>query len=125
MSPRPPPKISLRHDQDWTRGKVQLGSTVEQQPTGKVVLQSRGEVAALSKLTQPKPNPISDRSGQPDRCVERSGQPDGTQGVFVVKGETFRSYEIYGKDFHERLCESDRSGQPDDVSENTRVANSR
>ena len=27
-SPRPPPKISLRHDQDWTKGKVQLGSTV-------------------------------------------------------------------------------------------------
>ena len=56
MSPRPPPKISLRHDQDWTKGKDQLGSTVEQQPHGKVVLQSRGEVAALSQLTQPKPN---------------------------------------------------------------------
>ena len=24
MSLRPPPKISLRHDHDWTRGKVQL-----------------------------------------------------------------------------------------------------
>ena len=34
MSPRPPPKISLRHD--WTRGKVQLGSTVDQQPEGKL-----------------------------------------------------------------------------------------
>ena len=44
MSPRPPPKITLRHDQDWTRGKVQLGSTVDQQPEGKVVRQSRGEV---------------------------------------------------------------------------------
>ena len=40
MSPRPPPKISLRHDHDWTRGKVQLGSTVDQQPEGKVVRQS-------------------------------------------------------------------------------------
>ena len=30
MSPRPPPKISLRHDHDWTKGKVQLGSTVDQ-----------------------------------------------------------------------------------------------
>ena len=28
MSPRPPPKISLRHD--WARGKVPLGSTVDQ-----------------------------------------------------------------------------------------------
>ena len=35
MSPRPPPKISLRHDHDWTRGNDELGSTVEQQPVGK------------------------------------------------------------------------------------------
>ena len=44
MSPRPPPQISLRHDHDWTRRKIQLGSTVDQQPEGKVVRQSRGEV---------------------------------------------------------------------------------
>ena len=44
LSPRPPPKISLRHDHDWTRGKVQLGSTVDHQPEGKVVRQSQGEV---------------------------------------------------------------------------------
>ena len=44
MSPRPPPKISLRHDHDCTRGNVQLGSTVEQQPVGELVRQSRGEV---------------------------------------------------------------------------------
>ena len=57
MSPRPPPKISLRHDHDWTRGKVPLGSTVDQQPEGKVVRQSQGEVqrATFSQLTQPKP----------------------------------------------------------------------
>ena len=74
MSPRPPPKISLRHDYDWTRGKVQLGSTVDQQPEGKVVRQSRGEVqhATFSQLTPPIPKPICDRSGQPGRharCV--------------------------------------------------------
>ena len=58
MSPRPPPKISLRHDHDWTRGNVQLGSTVEQQPHSKVVRQSQGEVqhATFSQLTQPIPN---------------------------------------------------------------------
>ena len=63
MSLRPPPKISLRHDHDWTRGKVQLGSTVEQQPHGKVVRQSRGEVqrATFSQPTQPIPKPICDR----------------------------------------------------------------
>ena len=68
LSPRPPPKISLRHDHDWTRGKVQLGSTVDQQPKGKVVRQSRGEVqhATFSQITQPIPKPICDRSGQPE-----------------------------------------------------------
>ena len=53
---RPPPKISLRHDHDWTRGSDQLGSTVEQQPVGKLVQQSFGEAPRVefSKLTQPK-----------------------------------------------------------------------
>ena len=122
MSPRPPPKTSLRHDHDWTKGKVQLGATVDQQPEGKVVRQSRGEVqhATFSQLTQPIPKPICDRSGQ----------PEDTQGVFVVRGETSRSHEIDEKGFHEKLCASDRSGQPEitlsviearNLSENTRV----
>ena len=56
FSPRPPPKISLRHEHDWTRGKVPLGSTVEQQPVGKLVQQSCGEVqrAAFSQLNPTK-----------------------------------------------------------------------
>ena len=122
MSPRPPPKISLRHDHDWTRGKDQLGSTVDQQPEGKVVRQSQGEVqhATFSQLTQPIPKPICDRSGQ----------PEDTQSVFVVKGETSRSHEIDEKGLHEKLCASDRSGQPEitlsviearNLTENTRV----
>ena len=113
MSPRPPPKISLRHDHDCTRGNVQLGSTVDQQPEGKVVRQSRGEVqhATFSQLTQPIPKPICDRLGQ----------PDDTQGVFVVKGETSRSHEIDEKGFHEKLGSSDRSGKPDKLCENIRV----
>ena len=76
MSLEPPPKISLRHDHNWTRGKVPLGSTVDQQPEGKVVRQSRGEVqyATFSQQTQPIPKPVCDRPGQ----------PEDTQGVFVV-----------------------------------------
>ena len=35
--------------------------------------------------------------------------------MFVVKGETSRSQEIKVKSFHEELCSSDRSGQPDDT----------
>ena len=101
MSPRPPPKISLRHD--WTK---ELGSKVDRQPEGKVVRQSRGEVsqhATFSQPTQPIPKPICDRSGQFDNKHE----------VFVDEGETSRSQEIDEKCFHEELCSSDRSGQPD------------
>ena len=65
LSPRPPPKISLKHDHDWTKGNDQLGSTVEQQPVGKLVQQSLVDTlqAGSSKLTQLL-NPISDRTGK-------------------------------------------------------------
>ena len=113
MSPRPPPKISLRHDHDWTRGNDELGSTVEQQPVGKLVQQCYGEVqyATFSQQTQPNPKPICDRSGK----------PDSTEDVFVVKEETSRSHEIDEKGLHEELGSSDRSEKPDNLSENTRV----
>ena len=65
-SPRPPPKISLRHDLNWTRGNDDLGSTVEHRPVGKLVQQSLGETVHFgsSKPTQsPKTN--EDRSGKP------------------------------------------------------------
>ena len=99
MSPRPPPKISLRHD--WARGEVPLGSTVDQQPEREVARQPQEEVARQAKFfqpTQPIPKPICDRSWQ----------PDNTQDVFVVKGETSRSQEIRVKSFHEELCSSDQ-----------------
>ena len=103
MSPRPPPKISLRHD--WTK---ELGSKVVQQPEGKVVQQPEGEVARQAKFFQPT---------QPIRSpnCDRSGQPDITQDVIVVQNErkTSRSREIVVNSFHEELCSSDRSGQPD------------
>ena len=67
LSPRPPPKISLRHDLNWSKGQDQ-GSTVEHRPVGKLVQQSLGEAlqAGSSKPTQsPKPKPIEDRTGKP------------------------------------------------------------
>ena len=66
LSPRPPPKISLRNDLNWTRGNDDLGSTVEHRPVGKIVRQSLGETVQFgsSKPTQsPKTN--EDRSGKP------------------------------------------------------------
>ena len=66
LSPRPPPKISLRNDLNWTRGNDDLGSTVEPRPVGKLVQQSLGETVHFgsSKPTQsPKTN--RDRSVKP------------------------------------------------------------
>ena len=88
LSPRPPPKISLKHDLNWSKGKDQ-GSTVEHRPVGKFVQQSLGETlqSGSSKPTQ-FPKPIEDRTGQPV------------------------TQEIVGK-LQEELSSSDRSGQPE------------
>ena len=104
LSPRPPPKISLKHDHNWTKGSDQSGSTVEHQPVGKLVQQSIGETlqAGSSKPTQSKPNPICDRTENP---VE-------TEHVFVEKGKTSHSQEIVGKRLQEELGSSDGTGKP-------------
>ena len=101
MSPRPPPKISLRHD--WTK---ELGSKVDRQPEGEVTRQSEREVARQAKFFQPT-QPI------PSPNCDRSGQPGITQEVIVVQDErkTSRSQEISVNSFNEELCSSDRSGQ--------------
>ena len=87
LSPRPPPKISLRHDLNWNKGQDQ-GSTVEHRPVGKLVQQSLGETVQFdsSKPTQ-SPKPIEDRSGRPV-----------TQEIVSV--------------LQEELSSSDRSGKP-------------
>ena len=113
LSPRPPPKISLKHDHNWTKGNDQSGSTVEHQPVGKLVQQSFGEAprAGSSKPTQSKPNPICDRTGK----------PVDTERVFVEKGQTSRSHEIDDKRLHKELGSSDRTGKPVKLSEDIRV----
>ena len=113
MSPRPPPKISLRHGHNWTRGNDEVGSTVEQQPVGKLAQQSFGEAprVKLSKPTQSKPNPICDRSVK----------PEDTERVFVERGKTSRSQEIDEKRLHKELGSSDRTGKPVELSEDIRV----
>ena len=55
MSPRPPPKISLKHE--WKR---ELGSEVARQPEGEVARQAK-----IFQPAQPIPNPIRERSGRP------------------------------------------------------------
>ena len=87
LSPRPPPKISLRHDLNWSKGKDQV-STVDHRPVGKLVQQSLGETHQFgsSKPTQ-SPKPIDDRPGKPV------------------------TQEIVGK-LQEELSSSDRPGRP-------------
>ena len=90
-----------------------MGSTVEQQPVGKLVQQSCGEVqrVKLSKPAQSKPKPI----------CNRSEKPEDTEHVFVDKGNTSRSDEIDEKRLHKELGSSDRSGKPERLSEDIRV----
>ena len=97
LSPRPPPKISLKHVHNWTKGNDQSGSTVAHQPVGKLVQQSFGEAprAESSKPTQPKPNPICDRTGK-----------------LVEQENTSCSQEIVGKCVQEELDSSDRTVKP-------------
>ena len=85
MSPRPPPKISLRHD--WAK---ELGSKVARQPRGEVSRQAK-----FFQPTQPIPKPICDRSGQLDITPS------------VIRAQTDLSGEIRVEQTH------DRSGQLD------------
>ena len=85
MSPRPPPKISLKHE--WTR---ELGSKVARQPEGEVARQAK-----FFQPTQPTPSPIRDRSVRPD------DMQDGRN--------TYRSQEINVNSFNEGLSSSDRT----------------
>ena len=88
MSPRPPPKISLKHE--WKR---ELGSEVARQPEGEVARQAKS-----FQPTQPTPNPIRERSGRPDNM------PDGRN--------TYRSQEINVNSFSEELSSSERTVRP-------------
>ena len=88
MSPRPPPKISLKHD--WKR---ELGSEVARQPEREVARQAK-----CSQPTQPTPNPIRERSGRPDNM--RDGR------------NTYRSQEINVNSFCEELSSSERTRRP-------------
>ena len=92
MSPRPPPKISLKHE--WTR---ELGSEHAQ----------RAEAGQLSRSFQPNQptlNPIR----------ERSGRPDITHDVIGVQDErkTSSSQEIDVHSFREEPSSLERTGRP-------------
>ena len=106
LSPRPPPKISLKHDLNWTKGNDQSGSTVEHQPVGKLAKQSLGEAlqAGSSKPTQ-FPKPIEDRTGKPV-TQEIVGKSQGELSSSDRTGEPV-------KDEEKRVMKDhDRTGKP-------------
>ena len=90
--PRPPPKISLKHER-----KRELGSDHAQRAEA-------GQLSRSFQSNQPTLNPIR----------ERSGRPDITHDVIGVQDErrTSRSQEIDVNSFCEEPSSSDRTGQP-------------
>ena len=81
-SPRPPPKISLKHD--WKR---ELGSEDAQRSEGQVVQQKRS-----FQLNQPISNPSRDRTGQPvvetSRTQTRSSDDSKSLNVEMAHDRT-------------------------------------
>ena len=105
LSPRPPPKISLRNDLNWNKGQDQ-GSTVEHRPVGKLVQQSLGETVQFgsSKPTQSL-KLIEDRSGKPV-----------AQEIVSVLQEELSSSDRLGKpatEEEQHVRNHDGSGKPD------------
>ena len=92
MSPRPPPKISLKHE--WKR---ELGSDHAQSAEA-------GQLSRSFQSNQPTLNPIR----------ERSGRPDITHDVIGVQDErkTSRSQEIDVNSFCGEPSSSERTGRP-------------
>ena len=103
-SPRPPPKISLKHD--WKR---ELGSEDAQRPEGQVVQQFKS-----FQSNQPIPNPSCDRTGQPVAGTDRTGQPVVGTNTRTAQDrrKTSRSQEINTRSFHEEAVKNDRTEQP-------------
>ena len=86
-SPRPPPKISLKHD--WMKD---LGSEVAQRPEREVARQAKS-----SQSSQPNPNPDHDRTGKPVVCPQRLAP---------------HSQEIKTRSFREEAVKNDRTVKP-------------
>ena len=94
MSPRPPPKISLKHE--WKR---ELGSEHAQQSEEHVVQPSRS-----FQSSQPILNPIRERTGRPVITHDAIGVQD--------ERKTSRSQEIDVNSFREEPGSSERTVRP-------------
>ena len=102
VSPRPPPKISLKHE--WIR---ECGSEHAERP-------EVGQLPRSFQSNQPILNPNHERTGQPVVRTDRTGQPVvGTNTRTAQDGrKTSRSQEIDTRSFHEEAVKNDRTEQP-------------
>ena len=66
---RPPPKISLKHDLNWTKGNDQSGSTVEHHPVGKLVQHSLFNLVLPSQPNSLNPMKIERGNLSPKRLL--------------------------------------------------------
>ena len=102
-SPRPPPKISLKHD--WMK---EVGPEVAQRPDGQVVQQFKS-----SELNQSNPNPDhDDRTGKPVVCRDICHAQGHEQSML---NEVDIDFRILGLP-HSVEALLDRSGRPDDIN---------
>ena len=92
-SPRPPPKISLKHD--WMK---ELGSEVARQPELEVARQSKS-----SQPTQTNPNPNHDRTVRPVVCRDASHAQGASQ---TRSSHDSTNFNVEDKTNH------DRTGKP-------------
>ena len=92
MSPRPPPKINLKHE--WKR---ELGSEHAQRP-------EVGQLSISFQSNQPIPNPSRERTGRPVAKDDTRTVQDGRK--------TSRSQEIDVNSVHEDTVSSERTERP-------------
>ena len=95
MLPRPPPKISWKHE--WKR---ELGSEVAQRLEGQFVQQSKGSQSNQLNTS----SDLDDRTGQPVFGRDARTAPGGRK--------TSRFQEIETRSFHEEAAQHDRTGTP-------------
>ena len=89
-SPRPPPKISLKHD--WKRLGSEDGCSTTRGISCATIISSQSN--------QPNPNPDHDRTEKPVDCPQKRSK------------RSIRSQEIETRSFHEEAVKHDRTVRP-------------
>ena len=114
LTPRAPPKISLKHDLNWTEGNDQSGSTVEHQPVGRLVQQSLGEAlqAGSSKPTQFLEG-VSVSQSSLSVASDRTGKPVGKSNIDQFSFGVRNTYSAHSKFSENTQAEKmvDRTGK--------------